>query len=67
MTYNYSTRQKSLVANNEESNVSDLLTNFKKKIPSRFDGLDQKLRNLKDVIIKDLQVANQRLFMHESK
>ena len=54
MTYNYSTRQKSLVANNEESNVSDLLTNFKEKILPRFDGLDQKLRNLKDVIIKDL-------------
>ena len=30
---------------------------------SCFDGLDKELLNLKDVIIKDLQVENQRLRM----
>ena len=33
------------------------------KILSRFDQLDKALLNLKDVIIKDLQVENQRLRM----
>ena len=28
---------------------------------SRFDGLDNELLNLKDVIIKNLQVENERL------
>ena len=57
-----------LVANNEENNVldpqtSDLIIKLEKKILSRFDGLDKELLNLKDVIIKDLQVENQRLRM----
>ena len=68
MTYNYNTRQDSLVANNEEYNVSDpqtfdLIINLEKKIISRFDGLDKELLNLKDMIIKDLQVENQHLRM----
>ena len=68
MTHNYNTRHNPLVANNEENNVSDpqtsdLIINLEKKILSRFDGLDKELLNLKDVIIKDLQVENQRLRM----
>ena len=68
MTHNYNTRHNPLVANNEENNVSDpqtsdLIINLEKKILSRFDGLDKELLNLKDVIIKDLQVENQRLCM----
>ena len=31
---------------------------------SRFDGLDKEVLNLKDVIIKDLQVENQRLTLN---
>ena len=63
MTHNYNTRYSPLVANNEENNVSDpqtsdLIINLEKKILSRFDGLDKELLNLKDVIIKDLQVEN---------
>ena len=57
-----------LVANNEENNVSDpqtsdLIIKLEKKMLSHFDGLDKELLNLKDVIIKDLQVENQRLRM----
>ena len=37
--------------------------NLEKKILSRFGGFDKELLNLKDVIIKDLQVENQRLRM----
>ena len=68
MTHNYNTRHNPLVANNEENNVTDpqstdLIINFEKKILSRFDGLDKEFLNLEDVIIKDLQVENQRLCM----
>ena len=64
MTHNYDANP--IVANNEENNVSDpqtsdLIINLEKKVLSRFDGLDKKLLNLKDVIIKDLQFENQRL------
>ena len=65
MTHNYNIRHNPLVANNEENNVSDtqtsdLIINLEKKTLSRFDGLDKELPHLKDVIIKDLQVENQR-------
>ena len=68
MTHNYNTRHNPLVANYDENNVSDpqtsdLVINLEKKILSRFGGLDKELLNLKDVIIKDLQVENQRLRM----
>ena len=61
MTHNSNTRHNSLVANNEENNVSDLqmchlIISLEKKILSCFDGLDKELLNLKDVIIKDYQV-----------
>ena len=68
MTHNYNTNYNSLIGNNEENHFSDLQTsdliiNHQKKILSRFHGLDKELLNLKDVIIKDLQVENQRLRM----
>ena len=43
------------------SETSTLIINLKKKMTSRFDGLDIELLNLKDVIIKNLQVENERL------
>ena len=41
----------------------DLSINHEKKILPRFDGLNKEMLNLKDVIIKDPQVENQRLPM----
>ena len=38
-----------------------LIINLGKKMTSWFDGLDIELLNLKDVIIKNLQVENERL------
>ena len=65
MTSNYNTRHSTLVANNEENvsnpQTADLITNLEKKIHSYFDGLDKEFLNLKDIIIKDLQVENMRL------
>ena len=49
MTLNYNTRHIPLVANWRKNWMDD--------------GLDKELLNLKDVIIKDLQVENQRLRM----
>ena len=43
------------------SETATLIINLEKKITSRFDGLDSGLLNLKDVIIKNLQVENERL------
>ena len=68
MSHNYNTRYNPLVANNEEDNISDpqtsdLIINLEKKILSHFDGLNKELLDLKEVIIKDLQVENQRLQM----
>ena len=40
---------------------TSLIINLEKKMTSRFDGLDIELLNLKDVIIKNLQVENERL------
>ena len=71
MIHNYNTRPNSLVANKEENNVSDPQTsqitiNLEKKALSRFDGLDKELFDLKNVIIKYLEVEN-AAFTHESK
>ena len=71
MIHNYNTRLNSLVANKEENNVSDPQTsqitiNLEKKALSRFDGLDKELLDLKNVIIKYLEVEN-AAFTHESK
>ena len=67
MTHNCNTRHNPLVANNEENvsdpQTSDLIINLEEKIFSRFDGLDEAVLNLKDAIVKDLQVENQRLRM----
>ena len=43
------------------SETSTLIINLEQKMTSRFDGLDNELLNLKDVIIKNLQVENERL------
>ena len=43
------------------SETATLIINLEKKMTSRFDGLDIELLNLKDVIIKNLQVENERL------
>ena len=40
------------------SETAALITNLEKKMTSRFDGLDNELLNLKDVIIKNLQVMS---------
>ena len=71
MIHTYNTRPNSLVANKEENNVSDPQTsqitiNLEKKALSRFDGLDKELLDLKNVIIKYLEVEN-AAFTHESK
>ena len=56
------TRQNSLTSNeNSTSETSELIINLKSKLLLRFDNLDKEMLNLKDVIIKDLQVVNQRL------
>ena len=43
------------------SETATLIINLEKEKISRFDGLDNELLNLKDVIIKNLQVENERL------
>ena len=43
------------------SETTTVIINLEKKMTSRFDGLDNELLNLKDVIIKNLQVENERL------
>ena len=43
------------------SETATLIINLEKKMTSRFDGLDIELLNLEDVIIKNLQVQNERL------
>ena len=65
MAHTYNTRSNNL--NNEENeseqapNTSELIINLEKKVISRFDGVDKEILNLKDVIIKNLQIKNQRL------
>ena len=43
------------------SERADLILNLKKKLISRFNGSGKEVLNLKDVIIKNLQVKNQQL------
>ena len=43
------------------SETATLIMNLEKKMTSRFDGLDNELLNLRDLIIKNLQVENERL------
>ena len=65
MTHTYNTRSNNI--NNEENEndqatkSSDLIINLEKKLISRFDGVDKEILNLKDVIITNLQLENQRL------
>ena len=61
-SHNYNTRQ-NLLASNENRNpeTSKLIINLGSKLLLRFDNLDKEMLNLKNVIIKDLQVENQRL------
>lgn len=70
--HNYNTRQNSVAANEntttvempttpEIPNFTELIMSLEKKMLTRFDGVDKELLNLKDVIIKDLQIENQRL------
>ena len=60
MTHTYNTRNNNI--NNEENEndqatkISDLIINLEKKLISRFDGVDKVILNLKDVIIKNLQL-----------
>ena len=58
MTHNYNTKYNSLIANNEERPF-----NQPREENTRFDWLNKEMLNLKDVIIKDPQVENQRLPM----
>ena len=59
---NYNTKQKSLVSNESSTpKALELIINLESKLLSRFGNLDKEMVNLKDVIIKDLQVENQRL------
>ena len=43
------------------SETATLIINLEKKMTSRFDDLDIELLNLKDVVIKNLQVKNECL------
>ena len=65
--HNYNTRQNSVAVNNnvpttpETPNFSGLIMSLESKMLTRFDGVDKELLNLKDIIIKDLQIENQHL------
>ena len=65
--HNYNTRQNSVAVNDngpttpETPNFSELIMSLESKLLTRFDGVDKELLNLKDIIIKDLQIENQRL------
>ena len=65
--HNYNTRQNSVAVNDngpttpETPNFSELIMSLESKLLTRFDGVDKELLNLKDIIIKDLQIEKQRL------
>ena len=65
MSHAYNTRNNSSSRNTVENEsalqTSDLILSLEKKLLSRFNGVDKELFNLKDVIIKNLQIENQRL------
>ena len=61
-SHNYNTRQNSLPSNgNSNPERSELIINLESKLLLHFDNLDEEMLNLKDAIIKNLQVENQRL------
>ena len=61
-SHNYNNRQNSLPSNgNSNPERSEFIINLESKLLLRFDNLDKEMLNLKDVIIKDLQVEKQRL------
>ena len=41
--------------------TSDLILKLEKTMLSRFDDLDKEISNIKDIVIKELQLENQRL------
>ena len=43
--------------------MPDPIINLDKKIPSRFNGLEKELLNLKDVIIRDIKAEKQPIHM----
>ena len=47
--------------NDQATKISDLIINLEKKLIYRFDGVDKEILDLKDVMIKNLQLENQRL------
>ena len=50
------------ISNDSEiSETAMLIKNLEKNMNSRFDGLDKEIINLKEVIIKNLQIENERL------
>lgn len=68
--HSYNTRNNSQVSteNNETPEInptpcetSALILNLEKTMLSRFDGLDKEILNIKDIVIKELQLENQRL------
>ena len=68
--HNYNTKNNSQASSETNYNpvnnptpcdTSDLILNLEKKLLSRFDGLDKEILNLKDIVIKELQLENQRL------
>ena len=65
--HRYSTSQNSVAVNDngpttpETPNFSEIFMSLESKLLTRFDGVDKELLNLKDIIIKDLQIENQRL------
>ena len=62
MSRNYNVRQNSLASDeNSTPETFELIITLESKLLSHFDKLDKEMLNLKDFIIKDLQVENQRL------
>ena len=68
--HSYNTRHNSQalteMSENPETNpnpceTSDLILKLEKTMLSRFDGLDKEISNIKDIVIKELQLENQRL------
>ena len=65
--HNYNTRQNSVAVNDngpttpETPNFLELIMSLESKLLTRFNGVDKELLNLKDIIIKNLQIENQRL------
>ena len=56
------TSQQSNVSTDQSSNdEAALIARLESKLLSRFDNLSTEFRNLKDVIIKNLKIENERL------